>query len=126
KELPDGWLAIKPPGLSFSWINSRFLQRVNGSATTWMVVTDPESPVPVRYGSALVKEPLTVESVRIARGTQVVSVDEMFTADDGKWLPIEPPPGELRYIRAQAVQRVGSNPATATAVATPPAGPGTQ
>src|SRR5262245_52739686 len=47
RDLPEGWYAIKPPAGSFSWVNARFLQRLN--ASTWYVVTDPELQIPVRY-----------------------------------------------------------------------------
>src|SRR4051794_8899708 len=41
KELPGGWLEIKPPAGSFSWVNTRFIDPVMPSApapqTTWVV-----------------------------------------------------------------------------------------
>src|SRR5262249_6829930 len=105
----DGWLAIKPPRGSFSWINTRFVQKLG--PFQWSV--ENEVPVPVYYGSQLVNAPPTVEAVRVPRGTIVVSIGEpqvtgmeSKTGIDGKWLPIEPPPTEKRYIRAEAVQRV--------------------
>ncbi len=105
----DGWLAIKPPHGSFSWINVRFLQKVGPSQ--WSVENDV--PVPVFFGSQLLKAKPSVVSVQVRRGTIVVSIgepqttgQESLTGLDGTYLPIEPPPTEKRYIRADAVQRV--------------------
>jgi hypothetical protein len=123
----DGWLAIKPPRSSFSWINLRFLVKL--APLQWSVENDV--PVPVFYGSELINAQPTVESVRVTRGTIVVSVGEpqvtgevLQSGLDGKWLPIEPPPTERRYIRADAVERVpfvqtASSKPSSTPYATP-------
>jgi hypothetical protein len=120
----DGWLAIQPPPGSFSWINIRFLKQEN--ANTWLVVTDPDVRVPVRVGSQLRNAPPTVEGVKLTRGTLVVSMGEPETAADGSWLPIVPPLGEVRYLRAEAVRngsvvQAASSPTTVAVPAPPPA-----
>src|SRR5262249_14268174 len=58
KERDDGWLEIKPPSGSFSWINTRFLERRN--QWIWVVHTDDDTPVPVLVGSALLETKPTV------------------------------------------------------------------
>jgi hypothetical protein len=122
KELPDGWLAIKPPPGSFSWINTRFLQRVSPQSIYWVVITHDDAPVPVRIGSELTDSKPTVEGAHLVRGTSVVAIGrELADPEEGIWLPIEPPEGELRYIRAQAVVR--TQPTTTTAAASPVAPP---
>jgi hypothetical protein len=117
------WLAIKPPPHSFSWINSRFVQRI-GESQSWVVMTDPDAPVPVRIGSDQLDEKPNVEGTRVSRGSQVVARGKEQVADDGKWLPIDPPPGEVRYVRATAVERlntaVADRPATNPTPAVPP------
>jgi hypothetical protein len=117
-EREGGWLAIKPPAGSFSWINLILLERDNDRV--WHVVAHDDTSVPVRIGSELINEKPTVEGARVARGSIVVAVGKEKVADDGKWLPIEPPPGELRYIKAEAVTR---SQAVAQANAPPQATP---
>jgi hypothetical protein len=124
KELPDGWLAIKPPPGSFSWINTRFLEHVSPQSPYWVVVTHDDAPLPVRVGSEVYDSKPTVEGSRVVRGTSVVAIPggrEQVDAEDGVWLPIEPPEMELRYVRAQAV--VKAQPTTTTAAASPATGP---
>lgn len=126
-ERPDGWLAIKPPAGSFSWINVRFVELANAAQKTYAVYTHPSKPVPILVGSALRNELPSVEGSQLARGALVVAVgDKMDAGPDGRWLPIEPPPTERRYVRAEAVTKSAAAPpaVTITAQATPPAKPG--
>jgi hypothetical protein len=117
KEWDGGWLAIKPPPGSFSWINTRFLERV-GQSIYWVVITHDDAPIPVRIGSELTDSKPTVEGARLARGTSVVAIGrELVDPEEGVWLPIEPPEMEVRYIRAQSV--VKTPPTTTTAAASP-------
>lgn len=111
RELEGGWLAIKPPKGSFSWINSRFVRR-EGNTMTYVVVTDPNSKVPVLLGSNIRTDKPTVEGCKVMRGTLVRSIGAMRLADDGYWLPIEPPPAEVRYLRANDVAPKGSDVAS--------------
>jgi hypothetical protein len=115
KEADGGWLAIVPPHGSFSWINTRCLEEV-GKAT-WMVRMPDGEKVPVLYGTSLRSEKPTVRSAELVKGSQVVALESPRTTDDGKWLPIEPPSTEVRYIRAAEVARV---PAPAIAGGPPP------
>ena len=50
--------------------------------------------VEVRYGSELLKDQPSVVSTKLGRGTQAVAIGRQYPAQDGMWLPIEPPPGE--------------------------------
>ena len=72
RELPEGWLAIKPPYNSFSWINNRFVERINQN--TWVVRAHDDAAMPVLYGSEVVKDKPSVKSVEIKRGSQVVVI----------------------------------------------------
>jgi hypothetical protein len=111
REAPEGWLAIKPPPGSFSWIKSLFLKQVD--AQTGVVVAG-DVPVPVRVGSSVTNVPPSVEQVKLQRGTQVVILDKPLYADSGAWVPIQAPPQEVRYIPAEAVKAA---PPVVTAVA---------
>ncbi len=98
-----GWLEIKPPRGSFSWINSRFVKRTG--RYTGIVVAPADSPVPIRPGSSVVNKTPNVEPVRLKRGTALVILDtNPVQADDGNWLPIEATPQEVRFIPNSAVQ----------------------
>jgi hypothetical protein len=122
REEDGGWLAIKPPPGSFSWINTRFIELVDQDRGGRVLADD----APVRIGSAVVNTPPTVEAKsRLKRGFVAIVLDAKKVAgDDGTWLPIVPGPDEVRYIAADSVksqpqvQRVQASPA-----AQMPAGP---
>jgi hypothetical protein len=97
----DGvYLAIKPPPGSFSWINNTFVLRDGRYAT---VNGHPDTPTPVRVGSSLSSIEPTVEQVKLQRGALVVIIGPEVIHDDGVWLPIQPPPQEVRFIPKDAV-----------------------
>jgi hypothetical protein len=103
EERNDGWLAIQPPTGSFSWISSTQIERIVPTQANWVVKNDS---VPVLIGGDVVNVRPTVEGVRLARGTQVhvISTQEVHDTDGSVYLPIDPPAGEVRYIRAEAVK----------------------
>jgi hypothetical protein len=122
REEDGGWLAIKPPPGSFSWINTRFIELVDQDRGGRVLADD----APVRIGSSLVNTAPTVEAKsRLKRGFVAIVLDtKKVPGDDGMWLPIVPGPEEVRYIAADAVksspqvQRVQASPASQM-----PAGP---
>lgn len=97
-----GWLAIKPPAGSFSWINAKAVKQVD--ARTGYVESEGNALVPVRPGSSLVNKAPDVESVKIPSGSIVTILDREVSADGNTWLPIQPPPTEVRFIPGDAVQ----------------------
>lgn len=108
-----GWLAIRPPSGSFSWINARHVKQAKGDPHTGYVETEGNVAVPVRPGSALINRAPDVESVKIQPGTLITILEKPVTADGVTWLPIMPPPSEVRFIPAEAVrpqQVAGNNP----------------
>jgi hypothetical protein len=121
EEKEGGWLGIKPPPGSFSWISTRPLKRL--STYTWAVNT--RETVPVLLGSELVNQKPTVAGRQVGFGNLVVAIGSEKTADDGTYLPIEPPEGELRYVRAEAVTKnlVPGETARTLTVAAPPSMP---
>ncbi len=97
--VPAGWLAIKPPAGSFSWVNVNYVSTADAHSGT---VTQDDTPVLV--GSALYNQPPSVNGPRLQRGTQVIILDRFLQASDGsKWFPIAPHTTEVRYIPADAV-----------------------
>jgi hypothetical protein len=102
EERPDGWLKIRPPQGSFSWINTRFLDHIVPHQPHHVIHT--EDDVPVIVGSETIKDHRPdVVGVKLKRGTQVISIGPAQTDAEGNWMPIEPPPSEFRYVRADAV-----------------------
>jgi hypothetical protein len=113
---PSGWLAIKPPRDSFSWVNKRFLA-ISGS-TAQVLGED----VPVRTGSTLFNGRPTTEWIKLQRGAQVIVVgrEEVDGENNSIWVPIAPAPQEVRFIPADAV-KVGAPPVQTVSSAPPPA-----
>jgi len=100
KEAP-GWLEIRPPAGSFSWVNAKHVKQVD---RTSFVDCDPARPVSILPGSTLVNQEPNRESMKLTAGTIVVTVDRAMTVGGETWLPIQPHPSEVRFIPAEAVK----------------------
>ncbi len=122
QERTDGWLAIRPPDGSFSWVQSKYLQRIVATQPNYLVQTNDGNKVPVYIGSAVLNTKPTLESARLTRGSQVKSLGAAQSDGKENWIPIVPPENELRYIRCEAIgkQAVQANPAPAAVPAAPP------
>jgi hypothetical protein len=105
QELDSGWLAIRPPAGSFSWINERFVQHTVAKYPNNYVVNREDYPAPVLIGSSEVKTKPTRMGTNLERGTQVHVIGRAMKDDEGTWLPIEAPEGEVRYIRKEDVSK---------------------
>jgi hypothetical protein len=112
KDRGDGWLEVRPPAGSFSWINTRFVERMQNQPN-WVVMN--RAPVPVLIGSEVLKGRPSVEGPKLPQGTIVRSIGAPLADADGSWLPIAPPPSEVRYLRVEAISRTGAAPAAAGA-----------
>ena len=121
QERTDGWLAIRPPDGSFSWVQSKYLQRIVATQPNYLVQTNDGNKVPVYIGSAVLNTKPTLESARLTRGSQVKSLGAAQSDGKENWIPIVPPENELRYIRCEAIgkQAVQANPAPAIVPAAP-------
>ncbi len=131
QELDDGWLAILPPPGSFSWVNKQNLVIDRSKNPPILMVDAPEAPV--RVGSGVWTGPPTIVGVTKKRGqilTPIANPREITDAE-GTWTPIEPPPGEVRYIKAVTVRKpaaanapgpIAGAPASANPAASPAAG----
>ena len=129
KERPDGWLEIRPPLGSFSWINSRFVtQPVPTQPRNLVVVAQGGTKASVLMGGELGQGRPTVEAAKLEQGTMVnryVKMGRITDAKDepdGSWIPIDPPAAEIRYLRAEAIAKApAANPAVPAAAAPVPA-----
>src|SRR5262249_5626671 len=101
REDNPGWVAIKPPRGSFSWINARFVKVLTPPYGT--VVADVDHPEEVLVGRALDNRRPDKIQVRLPKGTQIIILDKALTDERGKWYPIQAPPEEVRYLPASAV-----------------------
>ena len=97
-----GWLEIKPPVHSFSWINGKFAKQID--ARYAYVDADPARPAPVLPGSTLVNQEPNREIIKLIQGTIVIIVDRPQGIGGDTWLPIMPHPSEVRYIPVEAVK----------------------
>jgi uncharacterized protein YgiM (DUF1202 family) len=107
-----GWLSIKPPPLSFSWISAQYVQRDAANKNIGIVKGgDSNDPIaPVLAGSSLTNQKPSVEVAKLKRGTALVILGEPLNADGGSWFPIQPTEQEVRYLPASAVQGSPSTP----------------
>jgi uncharacterized protein YgiM (DUF1202 family) len=119
REKPGGWLGIRPPLNSFSWVAERDLVVKDGGLGE--VVRDD---VASRIGSR-VGDRRNAAQVRLKKGEQVEVLGEE-TVKGEKWYRIAPPAGEFRWIQASLVERSGPVPtsqnesdASSAAAATP-------
>ncbi|HVT29694.1 MAG TPA: SH3 domain-containing protein [Lacipirellulaceae bacterium] len=103
REKPGGWLAIRPPVNSFSWIAERDLILKDGGLAE--IVKDG---VASRIGSRINNRHNAVQ-VRLKKGEAVEVVGE-DTINGEKWYKIAPPAGEFRWIQASLVEKIGPIP----------------
>ncbi|MHB1423705.1 MAG: hypothetical protein ACYC3I_11030, partial [Gemmataceae bacterium] len=113
RELESGWLVIRPPAGSFSWINNRFVQYISSKYANYVVTYDGHD-VPVLIGSSLKSDRPNKIGVKLPRGAQVRVIGRGMTDEEGTWLPIDPPEGEVRYLRKEAVAKPMSGAQTSS------------
>jgi hypothetical protein len=107
-----GWLAIEPPQGSRSWINAVFVKQTGPNAG--VVSLHPDETAPIKPASSETSQEPNVESAKLARGTHIVILGPPLFSGNAAWLPIQSPPGDVRYIpesavaRPTAVQQVGA------------------
>jgi hypothetical protein len=126
EELADGWLKIRPPRGSFSWINVNHLYHIAPNQPNEVITTDV--PAEVYIGSEIQKGRPTVVGARLKRGAQVRSIGRPLAGDTtspseaGPWMPIEAPEGEFRFIKADVVAKTRPPVDTVAAARVPTAG----
>jgi uncharacterized protein YraI len=99
-----GWLAIEPPTGSFSWISSAAVQQTQQNAGLVIVEETTVKPCGVPYDTVPASE---LALCKLRKGTQVVILGPVKAGPGGSWYPIEPPPGEYRYVPEAAVVKTG-------------------
>jgi hypothetical protein len=109
RERPGGWLGIRPPEGSFSWL---FGSHVKPQGDNLAEVNKDD--VASRIGSRLGNQRNAVQ-VRLKKG-EVVQIIGQDSSDGKTWFKVAPPSGEFRWIHESLVERVTVTPA---AVASP-------
>jgi len=100
REHPSGWLAIRPPDGSFSWVAGRDLTlQEDGLAEI------TEDSAASRIGTQLGEERNAVQ-VRLKQG-EVVEVIGEDTIEGVTWYKIAPPAGEFRWMHSSNVEQMG-------------------
>jgi uncharacterized protein YraI len=100
---PGGWLAIRPPPGSFTWVAARYLELIEPDIA---VVTADH--VLARVGSPLT-DARDIWHVKLRAGEEVLVLQrpQQQPSGDGGWYKIAPPAGEFRWVAAQFIQRIG-------------------
>ncbi len=100
REKPGGWLAIRPPVNSFSWVAGRDLILKDGGLAEAV-----KDNVASRIGSRI-NDRHNASQVRLKKGEAVEVLGEE-NINGEKWYKIAPPAGEFRWIQASVVERIG-------------------
>ncbi len=114
---PDGWAAIEPPEGAFCWVSGEFVRMVEpgiGEAT--------EDGVWVWIGSN-VSPRRDHSQVRLKKGQRVRVLKSSVFAEDALqrvWLQIEPPEGEVRWVKAEYLRFTDDAAANQVGTDTPP------
>ena len=94
---PGGWLAIRPPHGSYSWVSSRHLDVQEDN----LAVVNSQRVV-ARVGSAF-SDVRDVIQVRLEKDEPVELLEPPMP--DSPWCKIAPPAGEFRWIFSKYIQR---------------------
>jgi len=107
REIKDqpGWLEIKPPKGSFSWVNAKSVKQVKTANGTYAYVDGPVAEsVSALIGSATLNARPNVQTkTGFMPGAIVMIVDKPLSVDGETWLPVQPDPREVRYLPADAI-----------------------
>ncbi|MFI4875871.1 MAG: hypothetical protein ACIALR_11055 [Blastopirellula sp. JB062] len=119
-EEENGWLAIRPPHGSFSWVLADAL--IATDKPNLMEASRDEAPCFI--GSRL-EERRDAAHVRLMRGevVQTLGSAQSLNSETGlveKWIKIAPPAGEFRWIKANTAEKVPVESATAATGSTGP------
>jgi SH3-like domain-containing protein len=113
KDRGDGWLEIRPPEGSFSWVNTRCVSQLVPSQPLNFTVEYDKTPVYI--GSELTQTEPTVMGTSLDRSTQVHCFQragqpsKQWTDARGVvWMQIDPPAREVRYIQATALAKAAA------------------
>jgi hypothetical protein len=102
REQSGGWLGIRPPEGSFSWVFERHVQLLDDG-----LGKIDKDDVASRIGSRLTDDRNAVQ-VRLKKGEIVEILDEQ-SVDGQTWYKIAPPAGEFRWIHERYVVRANGS-----------------
>lgn len=101
----DGWIAIRPPTNSFSWVLAEHLEMTDDPKLARVI----NAPVKTRIGS-LFSDARDVEYISLRTGevVELMGTKELEGPDDEsqRWFKIAPPSGEFRWIHSDSVRRI--------------------
>jgi hypothetical protein len=114
REEASGWLAIRPPQGSFSWVDAAAIERDEEDEALGRVT----EPTPAWIGTAAERVSEHRQHVTLKEGEVVKIIGEKQVAsDEGEeetWLKISPPAGEFRWIHLRDVSRQRPEPIIVT------------
>ena len=119
---PGGWLAIRPPQGSFSWITARHLK-----ATTDRGVSEVLFDGAVAWVGSMQTDPVQHKwQVRLNQGERVETLgDKSLSVGPGfateTFVKVAPPAGEFRWIHAEQARAKAADGQTLAATQPPPA-----
>src|SRR5262245_16165287 len=104
REEPSGWLAIRPPEGSFSWVPGDFVERLDDENLARV-----KEPTGAWIGTSVehVSEHQQQITLKMGELVQVLG-EKTVAAKSGKeqtWLKIAPPAGEYRWVHLRDVSR---------------------
>lgn len=110
----SGWLKVQAPPGSVSWVPNSFVDfDPTRPVPQNVVVSDEVTLAPGRVG---LPQPLNeIRKAKVPAGTILTVIGQPVTFDNKKWYPVEPPPGDGRYLPKSAVQ-AGESVSTAFVV----------
>ncbi|HEX5104758.1 MAG TPA: hypothetical protein VFV87_13145, partial [Pirellulaceae bacterium] len=102
REDDAGWLAIRPPAGSFSWIPAEHVERLAGD------VGKVREPTESWIGTSVeqVKEHASQVSLKAGELVQILAEKKVGEgASQEHWLKIAPPAGEFRFVHSRDISR---------------------
>jgi hypothetical protein len=104
REEPSGWLAIRPPEGSFSWVPAEFVERLEDKN-----LAKVKEPTGAYVGTSVEHVSEYQQQVTLKAGELVQVIAEKTAAasagKERKWLKVAPPAGEYRWIHLRDVSR---------------------
>lgn len=104
REEPSGWLAIRPPDGTFSWVPGEFVERLEDDNLGRV-----SAPTPVWVGTSIEHVTQHQKQVTLKSGELVQILGEKTVAaaegSERKWFKIAPPAGEYRWVYLRDVSR---------------------
>jgi len=115
------WLEIVPPSGSFSWIEDKVVESQDDKNNGKRTLIVKGGDVPIRTGRAGSQAPLDVSRYKVPAGTQVYARGDKVLYQNASWWPIDPVPGEVRYIPNDAILPPATQTTAQSAAAQTPA-----